>query len=103
MLVNIRHGVGDGDGPLLVPPVGLRHHATVQHAKPVELPEIDIDGVPLTIVTNLVAIEQHGAVCSGAFYVSFQARLLDNLLIAGDEGVAYLADVGVARRGEDFT
>ena len=98
VLVDIRHGVGDGDGPLLVPPVGLRHHATVQHAEPVELPQIRIDRMPLAVVMNFVAIEQHGAVRPGALDVSFEAGLLHDLLIARDQGVAHLADVGVALR-----
>src|SRR5260370_28886924 len=50
VLVNICFGVLDGDGPLLVPLVGLGHHAAIDHAEPGVAPQIDSARCPGTVV-----------------------------------------------------
>src|SRR5215831_5242031 len=65
MLVNVRFGVLYGNGPLLVPPIGLREHAAIDHAEPVVAPEIAVDFGPVAVVANLLWIEHQRAVDSG--------------------------------------
>ncbi len=57
MLVDVGLGVLDGDGPLLIPPVRLSHHAAVDHAKPVMAPQVDVDRLPVAIVANFFRIQ----------------------------------------------
>src|SRR5579863_3328588 len=57
MLFNVGIGVLHRDRPLLIPPVGLRHHAAVDHAEPVMPPEININGLPVAIIHDLFGIE----------------------------------------------
>ena len=40
VLINVRFRVLYGDRPLLIPPIRLRHHATVDHGKPVVAPAL---------------------------------------------------------------
>src|SRR5580700_407935 len=40
-------GVLHRDGPLLVPPVGLRHDAAIDHGEPIVLPQFGVDFQPV--------------------------------------------------------
>src|SRR6266478_9020706 len=93
MLVDVRAGMLNGDGPLLVPPIGLRENATVDHGEPVVTPEIDVDLGPVAIVLNLLRIEHQRAVDAGADDVGLQAGFLDDGAIAFGETLAEFADV----------
>src|SRR5579863_7807518 len=65
VLVDIGLGVLDRNRPLLIPPVGLRHHAAVDHGKPIVPPQVDVDGGPVAIVADFFGIKHQGAVGSG--------------------------------------
>src|SRR2546430_2241457 len=73
VLVDIRLGMLHGDGPLLVPPVGLRQHASIDHAEPVVAPQIDVDLGPVAVVLNFLRIEHQRAVDAGAGDVGQEA------------------------------
>src|SRR6266436_4405320 len=44
MLLNIGLGVLDGNSPLLIPPVRLRHHTAIDHGEPIVPPQVDVNG-----------------------------------------------------------
>src|SRR5689334_20093838 len=50
VLVDVRLGVLDGNSPLLIPPVRLRHDAAIDHGKPVVAPQININRLPVAVV-----------------------------------------------------
>src|SRR5262249_58333358 len=62
VLADISLRVLHGNGPLLVPPVGLSEHAAVDHRKPILSPQINIDGSPVAIVADFLGIEHQRAV-----------------------------------------
>src|ERR1035438_2806177 len=81
MLVDVGLRMLHRNRPLLVPPIGLAHHATVHHAEPVMPPQIDIDSQPVTIVANLFWIQHQYAVRTSASDVPLQSNLGDGLFI----------------------
>src|SRR5205823_9084408 len=104
VLVNVGFRVLNGDGPLLVPPIGLREYAAIDHGEPVVPPEIDVDLGPVAVVLNLLRIEHQGAVDAGAGDVGLQAGFLDDGAIAFGEIFAELADVRIIlARSEEHT
>src|ERR1035438_2820258 len=102
MLIDVRVGVLDGDGPLLIPPVRLGHYATVDHAEPVVTPEIDIDRGPIAVVANLFRIKHERAVGTSLRDVGLQADFGDGLAISVGESLAELVNVRVVIAGEHF-
>src|ERR1700690_2648737 len=52
VLFDIRVSVGDGDGPLLVPPIRLCKHAAIDHREPVMPPEFAVHSKPVPIIVN---------------------------------------------------
>src|SRR5713226_5895367 len=60
MLVDVGFSVLYGDGPLFIPPIGLREYTAIDHAEPVVAPEIDIDLGPVAVVLNFLRIEHQG-------------------------------------------
>src|SRR6266581_1930973 len=102
VFVDIRLGMLHGDGPLLVPPIGLRQHSSIDHAKPVVAPEIDVDLGPVAVVLNLLRIEHQDAVDAGAGDVGLQAGFLDDGAIAFGEIFAEFANVRIILAREDL-
>src|SRR5271169_2826240 len=82
MLVDVGFRVLDGDGPLLVPPVGLRQDAAVNHREPVVAPKIDVDIGPIAIIANFLRVEHQRAVDSSTYHVGLKPGLLDDSAIA---------------------
>src|SRR5712664_2094415 len=95
VLVDIRFGMLNADSPLLVPPIGLGEHAPIDHAEPVEAPEIDVNLGPIAVVLNLLGIEHQRAVDTRAGNVGLQAGSLDNGAIAFRKSFAEFADVRI--------
>src|SRR5580698_1572089 len=95
MFIDISVGMLDRDRPLLIPPVRLRHHATVHHGEPIVTPEVDVDGCPIAIVADLFGIQHESSVGASAGDVSLQADLGDCLAIAGGKFLAKLVYVSV--------
>src|ERR1039458_7581134 len=62
MMVDVGLGVLDRNRPLLVPPVGLSHHAAIDHAEPVVSPQVDVDCIPVAVVANFFLVEHQRAV-----------------------------------------
>ena len=79
VLVDVGFGVLNGNRPLLVPPVRLRHHAAIDHAEPVVPPQIDVDGQPVAVVANLLRVEHESAIRPCARDVCLQADFRDDL------------------------
>src|SRR6185369_6641272 len=102
VLVDIGLGVLDGDGPLFVPPVRLRHYPAVDHGEPVVPPQIDVDSFPVAVVANLFGIEHQRAVGPGAGDVALQARLGHDLPVAFGQLLAELVHVRVVLSRENF-
>src|ERR1700733_9400195 len=102
MTIDVVHGVCDGERPLLVPPVGLRHNSAIDHAEPVEAPEVGVDGEPLTVVANLLRIEEQRSVRARALDVALDTVGLHDLVVAGNQSFADFGDVGVTLGGEDM-
>src|SRR5438270_2583815 len=102
VLVDIRFRVLHGNRPLLVPPVRLRHHATVDHAEPVVTPEINVDRFPVAIIANLLRIEHQRSVGSSLCNVSLQANFRDRAAIAVRQFFAELINFGVVLTRQNF-
>ena len=102
MLIDVGVGVLDGDGPLLIPPVRLGHHAAVDHAEPVVTPEVDIDRGPVAVVANFLRIKHERAVGSGLRDVGLQANFRDGLAISVGQFLAEFIDVSVVGTCKDF-
>src|SRR5215813_15585452 len=100
--VDVRFAVLHRDGPLLVPPIGLRQHAAVHHREPIVAPEVDIDLGPVAVVLDLLRIEHERAVHSGARDIGFQSDFLDDRTIAVGELPAELVDQRIVFAGKDF-
>ncbi len=91
-----------GNRPLLIPPVGLRHHAAVDHGEPIVTPEVDVDRGPVAVVANLFGIEHQRTVGSGVRDVGLQSDFRDGLAISVGELFAEFVDVSVVVTGEHF-
>src|SRR5467141_1042730 len=102
VFVNVGFRVLNGDGPLLVPPIGLREDATIDHGEPIVAPEIDVDLGPVAVVLNLLRIEHQRAVYAGAGDVGLQAGFLDDGAIAFGEILAESADVRITLARQDL-
>src|SRR5690349_710613 len=102
MLIDVRFRMLNRDGPLLVPPIGLREYAAIHHAKPVVAPEIDVDFGPVAVVANFLRVEHEGAVDAGARNIRLQTGLLDDGAIALGKFLAEVADVRIGFAREDF-
>src|ERR1700740_3756586 len=77
VLVDVRLGMLDGDGPLLVPPIGLREYTAIDHAKPVVAPEVDVDGEPVAVIADFFGIEHEHSVGGRNCDVSLQPGFPD--------------------------
>src|SRR5580704_14259935 len=95
MFVDVGFRVLDGDGPLLVPPIGLRQHAPIDHREPVVAPKIDVDIGPIAIIANFLRVKHQRAVDAGAYDVGLQAGFLDDEAIALGELLAEFTDMRV--------
>src|SRR6202522_14933 len=102
MLIDVGLRVLYGNGPLLVPPVRLGHHAAVDHGEPVIPPEVDIDRRPVAVVANFFWIEHQRAVGTSLRNVGLQANFRDGFAVAVGEFLAELVHVHVIIAGEDF-
>ena len=100
--VNIGFRVLDGDGPLLIPPIGLSEDAAIDHGEPVVAPKVDVDLGPIAIVFDLLRIKHEGAIDSGARDIGLKPGLFHDGAIAFGEFFAELADMRVIFAGEDF-
>src|SRR5271156_3759602 len=100
--VYVRLGVLHGNRPLLVPPVRLRHHATIHHAEPVVPPQVNVNWQPVAVVTNLLRIQHQRSVCSRAGDVTLQSDLSDRPLITLDQLVTKFLDVRVIIPSKHF-
>src|SRR2546428_1960453 len=103
VLVNVGFRMLNGDGPLLVPPIGLREYPAIDHAEPVVAPEIDIDLGPVAVVLNFLWIQHQGAVDARARNVSLQTGFFDDGAIALGKILAEFADVHIILARQDFT
>src|ERR1700687_5049874 len=102
VLVNVGLGMLNRDGPLLIPPIGLRHHTAVDHAEPVVTPEIDIDWLPVAIVANFFRIQHQRAVRSGLGDVGLQAHFGDGGTITIRELLSEFVDLCLVLAGQDL-
>src|SRR4029077_10877256 len=87
--VNIRFGVCYGDGPLLIPPIGLGHHAAIDHGKPILPPKVGINREPIAVVAHGLREKHQSAMGAGAGDVGAQARLFDFFLVTLDEAAIH--------------
>src|ERR1700676_576527 len=102
MLVDVRFGVLHRDGPLLVPPVGLREYAAIYHGKPVVAPQIDINGRPVAVIANFLRVQHQRAIYAGANDVGLQTYFGHGFAIALSEFFTELADVRVILASQNF-
>src|SRR3954468_6543349 len=82
VLVDVGFGVLDRDRPLLIPPVGLGHDATIHHRKPVMPPQVDVNGEPVAVVANFFWIKHQRSISPCADYITLQSRFGNDLAIA---------------------
>src|SRR5215469_15987372 len=102
MLVNVGFRVLDGNGPLLVPPIGHGEYAAVDHAEPELPPDVDVDVEPVAIVANFLRIEHQRAVDASAGDIADDAVFPDDVAVAVGEFFAELAHVGVVFARKDM-
>src|SRR5258708_10684087 len=102
MLVEVGVGVLDGNGPLFVPRIGLRHHAAVHHGAPVVTPQVDVDGGPVAVIANFFGIKHERAVYASAGNVGLQAGFRHDFAITIGQLFAELVDVGIVFAREHF-
>src|SRR5690242_13966787 len=82
MLINVGFGVLHADGPLLVPPVRLRHHSAIDHAEPVMPPQVNVYGGPIAVIADLLRIEHQHAVGARLRNIALQAGFGHGFAIA---------------------
>ena len=95
MLLNICLRVLDRNGPLLIPPVVLRHHAAIDHTEPVLSPEIDINRDPVALIANFLWADHQSAIGTRLLDVPLQPGFRDNFAITSDEHFAQLLDMRI--------
>src|ERR1017187_1593003 len=92
MLVDVRVGVLDGDGPLFIPPEGLGEHAPIGHSKPVLAPEVLVDPYPISVVANFLRVKHQRTIRSSAADVCLETNLGYGLAIAIRQFLTELSD-----------
>src|SRR5579863_7380449 len=90
------------DGPLLVPPIRLRHNTTVDHGEPIVPPQVGIDRNPVAVVTNLLRKQHQSAIGTGHSDIALQAGFCDRLPITINQFLAELFNVLVILMSEHF-
>src|SRR5579872_158799 len=103
MLVYVGLGVLHADGPLLIPPVRLRHHSAVDHAEPVMPPQVNINSRPIAVIADLLRIEHQHAIGARLRNVSLQSRLGHRFAISVRQLLAELVHVRVVLPREHLT
>src|ERR1700722_18827156 len=82
MVVDVLIGMLHRDGPLLIPPIGLRENAAIDHGEPIVSPHVLVDVVPVAIVAYAPRVQQQRAVGTGAIGVRDQAGLPNDALVS---------------------
>src|ERR1051326_160860 len=82
VLVDVSFGVLHGNGPLLVPPIGLSENAAINHAEPILTPQISAEREPIAIVADFFVVEHQRPVGARAAHVRLQPSFGNDRAVA---------------------
>src|SRR5580692_6967472 len=83
--VDVRFGVRYGNGPLLIPPIGLGHYAAIHHGKPIMTPQFAVYVEPVAVIADGLLEEHQRSVGASPDDVSVQTGLRDFLVVAFEQ------------------